>query len=62
MKCLEETLIETHKKVGSKAKMLSLLEKSLKDSLEATLNSDKRLNEYLFTLKDELVDTYDHYF
>lgn len=39
-----------------------LSENSLKESLEAALHSQKKLEEELSTLKDEFVDTYDQYF
>lgn len=54
----KEDLKENLKTAASKVKDLAILEKIFKESLEGALRSQRKLEEDLITLKDELVDTY----
>lgn len=58
----ELNLKKALKKVETRAKAFSISENNLKESLEATLISNKKLEEELSLFKDELVETSDQYF
>lgn len=62
LKWSETKLKEALKKTESEAKELFISEKNLKEFLEASLHSNKKLEEELHVIKDELVDTFDQYF
>lgn len=57
-----EDFISKFNTVALKACTLAPLEMSLKESIKEVLNYKKKLEEDLFVLKDELVDTSDHLF
>lgn len=55
-------LKDTLKNEESNDNYIILSQKSLKESLEVAIYSQKKLEEELSILKDELMDTYDQYF
>lgn len=58
----QDGMKDTYKKVTSEAKIHALSKKTLKESLKAAYHSQKKLEKEFSTLKDKLVDTFDHYF